>query len=148
MLRSPTLRIVLAVVVLVFAWMLLAGWSSETPRARLVLGGMAALLVLFALALLAPRRMAWGFRVLAGTVFLLYAAYFVDQARQLLRGDAQPFVLGQPSTLMAGLGLLVFGIPCLVFALSGQWIPVHRALRGRNHAAPREPDDDAGRPGS
>jgi hypothetical protein len=145
MIRSPALRVIVAVVVLLFAWMLLAGWSTETPRARLGLAGMAALLVLLALALLAPRRMAWAFRVLAGTVFVLYAAYFVDQARQLLGGASQPFALGRPSTLMAGLGLLVFGVPCLVFALSGQWLPVHRVWRTRPRATPRNPDDDAPR---
>ena len=144
MIQSPVLRIVLAAFVLLFAGMMVSDWGAEPPSRRWAIGIFVGLMVLFAIALLAPRRMRWAFRLLAGCIFLLYAGYFVDQARRLLSGTPQRFALGRPSTVMAGIGLLVFGIPCLVYALSGQWIPVYRTLR-RGDDATRKPDDDGPR---
>ena len=136
MFKSPVLRGILIAFLLLFSGMLLSSWSTDTLVQRIASAIVAGLMLLFALGLLAPRRLGWIFRVLAGVVFLVYLAYFGHQLWRLLSGDAQSFSPGRPSALMAGLGLLILGVPCLVFALSGlppsQWSPGRR----------RGPDDE------
>jgi Regulator of ribonuclease activity B len=67
-----------------------------------------------------PGRSRVALRITAAVVVLAYVLYFGWEYLELLRGHRQPFAVGQPSTLMAGLGLLVWGIPLLLHALSGR----------------------------
>jgi hypothetical protein len=90
--------------------------------------------------LLAPTRLRLAFRVLAGAIGMGYAAYLVSELWSLLRGDVQPLAFGRPSALMAGLGFVVFGIPALVFAFSGQLVGLARRFRAVDK---RSNDSDA-----
>lgn len=141
---SRPARWLLVVVLLLFTWMMLAGWETDPPRTRAFSATAAALMLLLGAGLAAPRRLVVALRIVAGAIALLYLAYFVVEVVRLLRGEAQPFRLGEPSALMAGLGLLVFGVPAIVFALGGERVGLARVFDRR---ASREDDErDAGDP--
>jgi hypothetical protein len=116
------IRWTLSPFVLLFAFtmpMLINGWTFG----RMVLiGGMELMCAcLLAGFWLPPRIGFWGFRVLAGLVFVAYAAYLIDEFLFSQkpsngigrRSDASPF--------NALLGLLVIGVPCLLFAVLGRF---------------------------
>ena len=146
MFNSPVLRGILIVFLLLFSWMVLSSWSRDTPAQRVAGAIVAGLMLFFALGLLAPRRLGWIFRVLGGFVFLVYAGYFAHQVWRLLEGDAQRFSPGRPSAVMAGLGLLILGVPCLVYALSGlppsQWATGPADSDQRDDRRDDQPDDE------
>jgi ABC-type amino acid transport system permease subunit len=75
--------------------------------------------LLLALAIALPRTASWALRLVAGAVGGAYVVYFVSELWGLATGHPHPLAIGQPSATMAGLGLLIIGLPMLVFALSG-----------------------------
>lgn len=54
-----------------------------------------------------------------GVIGLSYVVYFVAELAKLLGGERQPLAPGQPSATMAGLGLIFYSVPFLIFAISG-----------------------------
>ena len=116
---SRTPRWILAVVLVVFAAMTLSGWATDTPSVRLATAIFAALMLLGAAGAIAPHRFRWALHVIAGAVSLGYIWYFIDEVMRLVRGEAQPIRMGQPSAVMACVGLIVFAIPLGIFAVSG-----------------------------
>ena len=131
---SRTSRWILSCCIALLAWMLLAGWSDVTVAAKIASAAVAAFMLTLAVGLLAPTRFRLAFRILAGVVALTFAAYFITELWALLGGRTQSFRPGQPSALMAGLGLVVIGIPALVFALSGNLVGIARLFRSRSAA--------------
>jgi MFS family permease len=128
MIESRFLRAVLVAALLGFVALLVAGWSpDDTPTARAVGVGLVLLALTFAVGVIAPGRRRLALRIVAGVVVAFYLAYFGTYAWRLARGEPQPFVFGQPSALMAGIGLLVWGVPLLVYALSGRTLREHAA---------------------
>ncbi len=119
MIRSHFLRFLLIGALLGGVWFILAGWSTDSPRDRLVGASISAVVLLFAVAVALPVRAAWALRVVAGIVGTTYLLYFGFELWNLLRGNPQAFRIGEPSVLMAALGLLIIGIPMLVFAFAG-----------------------------
>ena len=140
MIESRFLRIVLVVAVLGFAALLLAGRSpDDTPAARAVSTGLVLLALTFVVGLVMPGRRRIALRVVAGLVVAFYLAYFAIYAWRLVQGEPQPFGLGTPSALMAGLGLLVWGVPLLVYALSGRTLREHAAAEAAARAIAADP---------
>lgn len=135
-------RFILAAVLVLLAWMVLSGWETDTPKARVFSAVFAAFMLILALGLAAPSRFGIAFRIVAGVVAVAYTWYFVSEVLALLRGANQPLRMGQPSALMAGIGLLIFGVPALVFALSGVntgWVArLLRRARGEQEVDDRD----------
>ena len=120
MFTSPTLRAVLVLSLLAFtAFCLQVAWT-EGGQGTWLLIVMALVAATFAVGLIVPGRRRIVLRLVAGAVVLGYVIYFGAELVALLRGDAQPLRLGGPSALMAGVGLLVWGVPLLIYTLSGR----------------------------
>ena len=118
--RGP--RFVLAAILALFVWMTLSGWSSDSTSERVFAGVFAGFMILIIIAVLFPSRSMIPLRIVAGIVAASCISYFVFELLELLRGEPQRLRIGEPSTFMAGLALLVFGIPALVFALGGETV--------------------------
>ena len=116
---SRASRYILAAVLALFTWMVLAGWDMDSNTSRAMDVAVATFMVLLGFGVLAPRRMSGALRIVAGMIALTYLAYFGFEVRGLLSGEHQVLKIGAPSALMAGVGLLVFGVPALIFALGG-----------------------------
>jgi hypothetical protein len=129
-----------------FIWMVLSGWDTDTTKARIISAAVAGFMLLLVLGLVAPNRFVVALRVAAGMVALLYFGYFLTYVASLLRGERQEIRVGQPSALMAGIGLLIYGVPALIFAFGAERVGLAR-LFGRASAEsdqpPNEPHDAA-----
>ena len=134
-----SLRIVLVAALLGGIWLIMAGWSTDSPRDRFIDAGISAVVLLFALAIVLPRRGAWALRVVAAVIGLAYVWYVGAELWQMLGGKSQPLRIGQPSALMAGVGFLVLGIPMLIFAFGGIGVGMLERLMNRNPQAPAKP---------
>lgn len=89
-------------------------WNATHVGVSAVL---AALSLLYAAALLWPRRVPWAGRAAAAIVFLTYVAYLVDELR---RGEETFRLDDRRSAATPGnalKGLIVIGLPALYFAL-------------------------------
>lgn len=127
-----SMRVTLSAVLLLFCYMILAGWATDTPRARAIDAAVCAFMLLIVLGVNLPRRGFVLLRVASGMVALAYVWYAAAELWGLAGGASQPLAVGQPSATMAWLGLLVIGLPCTVFALSGvsllrHWHPDRRS---------------------
>ena len=98
---------------------MLAGWATDSPRTRVGTVAICGVVLLLVLGIALPKRAKWALRVVAGVIGAAYVVYFGAELWGLVAGHPQPLRLGQPSATMAGIGLLIFGIPMLVYALSG-----------------------------
>jgi hypothetical protein len=133
-------RFFLAAVLVLFTWMVLSGWESDSTRARAISGVIAAFMIVLAAGRVAPTRLRIALRVVAGVVALTYGWYFCSELVALVGGESQPIRLGMPSAVMAGVGFIVLGVPALVFALGGVTVGwVDRLLR-RARGEPRSDD--------
>lgn len=139
---SRTSRFVLILFLFLFAWMVLSDWSTDSVRMRAINSVISALMMTFAIGLAAPSRFILALRFVAGAIGIAYLLYFAGEVWALLSGQSQPIRAGQPSVLMAGFGLLVFGIPALIFAFSGSHVGVFRAFSWK------EPQPDPDEPGT
>ena len=128
-------RWIIVAFILLFVWMMLAGWETDSPQTRLVSGLFSAFLLVLALGVAAPGRFMIALRIVAGTVAVVYLLYFVAQLAALLRGEEQHFQRGRPSALMAGIGLLVYGVPAIIFALGTERVGIARFFRSRDAAS-------------
>jgi hypothetical protein len=134
-------RYILAAILAAFTWMVLIGWDTDTGRVRAMDAGFAAFMLLLALGVLAPHRLKFTLRIVAAVVAVAYLTYFCSEVWPLLNGERQPIKLGAPSALMAGVGLLIFGVPALIFALGGVnvgWV-ARLFARARGESAPDDP---------
>ena len=114
--------------------------GERHARVRAISAVVAGLMIVGAAGAVAPKRLTWALHVVAGTVALGYTWYFVGEVVALLRGQAQAIRLGQPSAVVAGLGMIVFAIPLGVIAVSGVRVgPFGWRLRSR---APTHSDRD------
>jgi hypothetical protein len=132
-------RGIIVAFILLFVWMTLAGWQNDTPRAHLFSALFAAFMLVLALGVAAPSRFLIALRIVAGTVAVAYLLYFVTQVAALLRGEEQHFQTGRPSAVMAGIGLIVYGIPAVIFALGTERVGIARLFRSRD-ITPKDPD--------
>jgi len=112
-------RYILAAVLVLFSWMVLSGWDGDSRKVRAVDAALAAFMLLLALGVLAPRRLNVALRIVAAMVAVGYFAYFCGEVWALINGEHQVIRLGGPSALMAGVGMLIFGVPALIYALGG-----------------------------
>jgi hypothetical protein len=132
-------RWTLVAFILLFVWMTLAGWETDSPRARLIAGLFSAFMLVLALGVAAPSRFLIAIRIVAGTVAIVYLLYFLVELSALLRGEQQHFQKGRPSALMAGLGLLIYGVPAIIFALGTERVGIARFFGSRD-AVPEDDD--------
>ena len=114
---------------LFFTWMMLSGWSADTRTQRVWDAGIAAFMLVLALGLASPKRFILALRVVAGTIAVVYLGYFVWELFKLLGGERQPLALNRPNATAAGVGLLIYGVPALIFALGAERVGVSRLLR-------------------
>jgi hypothetical protein len=119
MFSNRPLRVTLAALLVGFAWLMLSTWPDDFVRVRVARSMMAAFALLLALGIVAPIRGRIALRLGAGIVGAVYVIYFGRELWHLVLGERQPLRPGQPSATMAGLGLLVYGVPMLIFAVSG-----------------------------
>lgn len=133
------MRWVLVGFLLLFTWMMLFGWETATHTQRVGDAVFSAFMLVLALGVAAPTRFVWALRVTAAAVFVAYAIYFIAEVVRLLDGGHQRFALNTPSATTAGIGLLVYGIPALVFALGAERVGLARLFRTRSDV---EPDDE------
>jgi hypothetical protein len=136
---SRPARWILIAFLLLFAWMMVSGWHRDPPRVRAMTAVFAGLMVLFALGIAWPSRFMLALRVVAASVAIAYLIYFVSEVRDLLRGEDQHLRPGRPSALLAGIGLLVYGVPAIIFALGTTRVGVFRLL---DRAKPRPADEE------
>jgi hypothetical protein len=141
--HSRILRVVLLATLLGGVWLMLAGWATDSPRDRFIDASISAVVLLFALGVALPVRASWAFRIVAAVIGVTYLAYFGSELWDLLRGRPQPLRVGEPSVLMAGLGLLIIGVPSLLFALSGSGWGFWQHFKSDKH---RKPDDGVSPP--
>jgi hypothetical protein len=143
MFRNRLGRTTLVVALIGFAWLMLSSWSADNARVRLASAMMAAFAVLLALGIAAPHRARWALRLGAGMIGVSYLIYFLVEVWRLLGGERQELRPGQPSATMAGLGVLVYAIPMIVFAISGypgdRWRSVRDFLRDRRAGDDHDP---------
>jgi hypothetical protein len=118
--QSPVLRAVLVLALLAFAAFCLFSVWTEGGQGSALLVGLSLLALTFAVGLVFPGRRRIALRLVAASVVALYLAYLGVELWQMLRGEAQEVQIGQPSALMAGVGVLVWGIPLLIYSLSGR----------------------------
>ena len=147
MIRSNFLRFVLVGALLGGIWLMLAGWPTDSPRDRFVEASISAVVLLLAFGIALPERAAWALRIVAGVVGMAYVLYFGSEWWSMLRGQGQSLRISQPSVLSAGLGLLIIGIPMLVFAFAGVGVGILERFmyqsRGDSHADPSNEDGPA-----
>ena len=100
-----------------FSWMVLVGWSDNTPGQKAGIAGFVAFMWVLLLALASPTRFRWAPRLVTGTVALAYLAYAVDEALRTFRGE--PIARGPSAASLpnALLGLLVYGVPAALYTL-------------------------------
>lgn len=103
--------------------LLLQSWTASGITILIILEFMcAALLIGFWL----PAKYGhWGFRALAGCIFLMYFLYFVYE--WLFSGHPLRLIepRGQASPRNALLGLVIFGLPGLQYAVFGRFGVAH-----------------------
>jgi hypothetical protein len=129
--------------ILLFGWMLLSDWSADSSRQRVVESGLIAFMLALALGLAAPGRFRWALRVAAGMVAVGYFAYFVSEVFGLLRGDAQELSVNRPNATAAGVGLLLYGVPALIFALGAERVGLARLFGQRSGNGQDEEQSEA-----
>jgi hypothetical protein len=125
-------RLIIVAFILLFVWMMLGGWESDTPKVRFFSALFAAFMLVLAVGVAAPSRFLIALRVVAATVAVAYLLYFVTQVAALLRGEEQRFQTGRPSAVMAGIGLIVYGVPAIIFALGTERVGIARLFRSRD----------------
>jgi len=117
---TPFIRWTLIPALLLFAISIPLMMDEWTLGRTLVVIGLSATALFYAAALAWPRRLRWVGRAVAGMVFVFYAIYAIDQ---LFFSDA-PFRLveakSNASPRNALLGLLIIGLPALIYALKGR----------------------------
>lgn len=120
----------------------LSGWSTASHQVRFAMASLSILCVLLAVGIATCGRLLWALRLAAGAVGIAYVAYFVLQLWALLRGERQVLTPGQPSATMAGIALVVYAVPLLVFAISGfqgaRWRTIRDFWHGRETAEERD----------
>jgi hypothetical protein len=108
--------------------MVVAEW---TPERVVIIALMDLLGALFVLGLYDPVRFHWANRIVCASVFLAYLSYVVNQ---WVFSD-EPFRLfeskSNASPRNALLGLIIIGVPCLLYSLTGSFRP------GRRHDGAR-----------
>lgn len=145
MIQSRILRIALIGALLGGVWLMLAGWATESPRDRFVTACVSSVALLFALGVALPATASWAFRVVAAGIGAGYLVYFGSELWELVFGRPQTVRVGEPSVLMAGLGLLLIGVPSLLFAFSGfgwafwRHFTLERERKGEDVTPPRNP---------
>jgi len=123
--------------------------EPPTWQGQLVLYGLSATLILATLGLANARRFRWALKWVAGAILCAYSAYLVSESWQWWNGKPFGFASSQArSNLFNALkGFVVFGIPSIVFLLTGKSRTVVDCLLSdglsQNHERPRE-NDDAG----
>ena len=120
--ETPVYFWVLCPFVLVFAILMAVGRPEDTPTQRAGSMVVALLAVLFLLGLASPRRFRWAARTVTGAVFLIYLAFVCVETWRAVQLRS----LAGTSLVLALIGMLVWGIPALVFALSGAFPSEHR----------------------
>jgi Regulator of ribonuclease activity B len=127
MIQSPFLRTILVVALLAFAAFCVQVAWTEGGQGTWLLVVLALGSVTVAVGLVFPGRRRIALRLVAACVVIVYLIYFGAELFSLLRGTAQPIRLGQPSAIMAGLGILIWGVPLLIYSLSGRTLGEHAA---------------------
>jgi hypothetical protein len=96
---------------------LIPKWNSTTV---ILMVGLESLCVLVLLGLLNPLRFWWAWRGVGALIFLAYAAYvismFIESGGKITVGWSR----AETSVFNAVLGLLVFGLPGLLYAILGR----------------------------
>jgi hypothetical protein len=146
MVTNPVLRALLVLCLAGFVWALWLPDPEGTPmKGQWLVIALTALAATFAVGLVFPTRARWALRVVAGLAAGVLFALFAYRVVLLVRhGPPRGGVLAIDSPLRTGLGLLLFGVPLLVFALSGRSVQERRAEKnseaaGGTDAAPRPP---------
>jgi hypothetical protein len=98
--------------------LLVSDWTSRRGVLAAALIGAALLLLL---QLYDGIRFHWAGRVLAGSVFLAYATYFVRELATTRSSRLLVVERAEPSPIIALVGLLVIGLPAGLYALFGRW---------------------------
>jgi hypothetical protein len=137
---SSTGRWIVVAFLLLFSWMTLSSWESDSTRQRIGSSIFAGFMLTLAVGMAAPRRFHVALRVASGVVALTFLGYFAWELAALLRGASQPLAFGQPSAVLAGLGFVIFGIPAAVYAIGAERVGLARLFE---HRPPSEPDDPA-----
>ena len=122
--------------ILLFTWMLLSGWETESPRGKLGVAVLVAVTLTLAVGLAKPGRFLIALRMVTGTVAIGCLYYAISEIIDLLTHGPQPVAVGQPSAVMSMLAVIVWGIPCAVFAIAGVPTGVWRVLQ-RDHGKGR-----------
>ena len=142
MFRSVPIRIALILALSWFIWVILGTWEADSQTARGVESVFSTLCLFLIVGFLAPNRAVWALRIAAGIIGAGYVAYFLSQLASLLHGERQELRVGQPSATMAGFGLLIYAVPCLIFAVSGFPGTRWRSLAGFWRGEPEPEDHD------
>ena len=139
MIRSPVLRAVLVLALVGFAAFAidLVWEDGGKEQGSTLMVGLALLALTAAVGFAFPGRRRIALRAVGAVIVLVYVAYFGVELVALLRGEKQPLNIGEPSAIIAGLGVLIWGVPLLVYALSGRTLREHR--RGRALVAHETP---------
>ena len=111
--KSRALQLLLAAVLFVFGVSVLLVLHRDTGAPRFFSGLFAVIALLGAAGLAAPVRFRWALRLAAAFVTAAYLAFFLGTIYLWLRHD-------EPGIRILGalFGLIIFGLPCLGFALS------------------------------
>jgi len=133
---TPFIRWTLIPVLLLFAVSIPLMMDEWTLGGAFVVIGLSATAVLYAAALAWPGRLRWVGRAVAGMVFVFYAIYAVDQ--WFLSNTSFRLVESKSnaSPRNALLGLVIIGLPALIYALMGRTLP-----RGTEIDGPEQGDD-------
>jgi hypothetical protein len=97
--------------------------SAPDFKTHLFLHLMCGLPILLAIGLLDTHRFRWVFRVVTAIVFAIYCWYAVDEF--LSSGEMKQLhqARSEPALRDAVEGLVVIGIPCLIYTIFGQFTP-------------------------
>lgn len=107
-------------------------WGDWTVGRVIVQTAMTLMALGLMVAMLSPRRGAWGVRLVAFVIFASYLAYLINEF--LVEEDSLTLCVRQSesSPYMAVAGFLFFGMPCLIYSLWGStWGNAKRRESGR-----------------
>ncbi len=135
MFQGRYFRAALVIVLVAMMFVFLSDWSTASRQVRIASVALSAILALFAVGIATQGRAMWALRASAGIIGSAYLVYFFAELRALLHGEPQRLAPGQPSATMAGLGVVIYAVPFLVFAISGfagaRWRTLHDWWIGR-----------------
>lgn len=119
MFRNKLIRFILVTLLLGFISIMLLDWKTQLPSTRFAVVIVVGFATLLAAGLVLSNRDQRPLRLVAGIISLGYITLFLVEMLSFIRGKPQQLRFGESSLAAALIGLVVYALPLMLFALSG-----------------------------